>query len=316
MTTDIKAEMADADNLMFGDQPPTSEPAAPEVPVAESQQSAEPDVDVANLFKAAGLELPGAASSEPAQQQLPLESQPAEQVAEEQQPSQQEMMQAYMQQQAQLSQQLVELQRQQAQQAQQIQQPQQPNLNDPAQLAEMMNSVGLDPTNSTDVFMFRADMERRIQQQQYEGQIAQMEGQLNHMREQAQYAQSEASIGPQVDATLKVYGDIPAKISENIKHHAAVLLAENLGVADQAQAIEVAVQPYLPLLQMVQQQPGNAASASTPAAPVAQTHSAPKQNVDAQAVLAAALSGGSSGHGPTLDDLDVKQYEALLFRNN
>lgn len=304
---------------MFGEQAPA---AAPELPVSPEtpQVAAEPDVDVANLFKAAGLEVPGAIAQEGTQQQLPLE-QSAEETLAQQEPTQQEMMQAYMQQQAQLSQQLVDLQAQQAQYSQQAQVPQEPqaqrpNLNDPTQLAEMMNSVGLDPTNATDVYMFRADMERRVQQQQYESQIQQMQNYINQQHQQMQYSQNEASVGPQVDATLQVYGQIPAEVSENIKHHAATILAENLGAADQAQAIQMAVQPYLPLLQMVQQQTGNAASASTPAAPVAQTHSAPKQNVDAQAVLAAALSGGSSGHGPTLNDLDVTQLEAALFRNN
>jgi len=300
---------------MFGEQPtPAAEPAAPEVSQPADQA---PAAEVAELFKAAGLTLPG--SEQPAA--APEAAPPMPETAPEGEPqySQQEMMQAYMQQQAELSQQMVALQQQQAQlQGQQYapaQQPAGPNLNDPSQLADMMNAVGLDPSSAEAVFMFRADVERRQQQHRYEEQITQLQNYIHHSQQQQYQAQSEQSLAPQVDATLQVYGDIPAEISENIKHHAATILSEGLGATDEAHAIHMAVQPYLPLLQMVKQT-GNVASASQPQTPPTQAQVAASKRIDAQAVLAAALSGGSSGHGPSLDDLDVSDLEKALFRNN
>ena len=135
------------------------------------------------------------------------------------------------------------------------------------------------------------------------------------MHSQNQQAQHESSLGPQVDATLNVYGNIPAEVLDNIKHHAATILSENLGNGTEAQAIQSAISPYLPLLKMIQQN-GTAGQTSEPQIPRGQPNAAPRPNADAQAVLAAALSGGSSGHGPTLEDLTVEQLEKALFRNN
>jgi hypothetical protein len=65
------------------------------------------------------------------------------------------------------------------------------------------------------------------------------------------------------------------------------------------------------MLQMVQQAP-----AAPTAQPAQQIAPPTKREVGGQAVLAAALSGGSSGHGPTLNDLDVDALEKALFRDN
>jgi len=321
--TDLRTEISEADQALFGEQG-TPAP-APEVDAQQLMADAgveipsEPDPmpeQVASLFEQAGIAIPGVENNAPSTEQA-VQAEQAQQVIPEVESepeyTQQDMMNAYMQQQQQLSQQLAELQQQQMmQQQQQAQPPAQPqlNLNDPQQLANAMETVGLDPTSATDVYMFRSDFERRTQQQQYETRINELQHYISNMHQQNVYAQHEAAVDAQVDATLNVFGEIPAQVASNIKHHAATMLSEGLA-QDYGQAIQHAVAPYLPLLQMVQQAP-----AAPTAQPAQQIAPPTKREVGGQAVLAAALSGGSSGHGPTLNDLDVDALEKALFRNN
>ncbi len=311
----LRDEMAQIDQKLFGENPEPIETSQPMEAAPQAQPAAQPEVDSSlnELFVAAGLQAPSAPVSSQAET-----AQPVEELAGGEEPSQQDMMQAYMAQQQELNQQLAVQQQQyqqalyaQQQQAYQPEQPAQPNMNDPRELSEMMTSVGLDPTSATDVYMFRSDMERRQTQGQYQDQIAQMQQYINHMHSQQVQAQSIATVGPQVDATLNMYGNIPAEISENIKHQASTILSENLNNATEAQAIQWAIEPYLPLLKMVK--------AGAPAqAPAVQQPTAAKPNANAhqQAVLAAALSGGSSGHGPSVEDMSIEDFERALFRNN
>ena len=309
---DLRAEMAQMDQTLFGESPAPQE-AAPQVSEAPAPQPQGDNPSLGDLFAAAGLEVPQDSAAPPAEPAPQSEGE----LAGGQEPSQQDVMHAYMQQQAQLNEQLAAQQQQyqqtltaQQQQAQQQQAPQQPNMNDPRELAEMMTTVGLDPTSATDVYMFRSDMERRSQQSRYEGQISEMQNYINMMHGQQQQAQNESSLAPQVDATLNMYGEIPIEVVNNIKAQAATIVSENLGNATEAQAIQWAVEPYLPLLKMIQQ------GSTAQAAPPPQQPTTARPSADAQAVLAAALSGGSSGHGPTLEDLTIEQFEKALFRNN
>ena len=299
--TDLRTEISEADQALFGEQ--GSPAPAPEVNAQQLMAEAgvevpsEPDPmpeQVASLFEQAGIAIPGAENNAPSTEQA-VQAEQAQQVIPEVESepeyTQQDMMNAYMQQQ------------------QQQQPPAEPqlNLNDPQQLANAMETVGLDPTSATDVYMFRSDFERRTQQQQYETRINELQHYINNMQQQSVYAQHEAAVDAQVDATLNVFGEIPAQVSQNIKHHAATMLSEGLA-QDYGQAIQHAVAPYLPLLQMVQQAPK--------AQPAQQIAPPTRKEVGGQAVLAAALSGGSSGHGPTLNDLDVDALEKALFRDN
>ena len=308
----LRDEMAQIDQKLFGENPEPVEAPQPAEAVQQPQAiQTEGDSSLSDLFAAAGLQAPATAQPQPA----PI-PQPAEELAGGEEPSQQDIMQAYMAQQQELNQQLAVQQQQyqqalyaQQQQAYQPEQPALPNMNDPRELSEMMTSVGLDPTSATDVYMFRSDMERRQMQNQYQDQIAQMQQYINHMHSQQVQAQSEATLGPQIDATLAVYGEIPSEVATSIKHQAATILSENLNNATEAQAIQWAMEPYLPLLKMVK-------GAAPAQAPVAQQPSAAKPNANAQAVLAAALSGGSSGHGPSVEDMSIEDFERALFRNN
>ena len=316
MASDLRDEVAQIDQALFGESPTPVQAtqAAPTSPAAPEAQAE--GTSLGELFAAAGIEAPLPQQAPPAQETHPQEEPPSqdEGLANGEEPSQQEVMQAYMQQQAQLNEQLAMQQQQYAQQQQQqaaqAQQQAQPNMNDPRELADMMTTVGLDPTSATDVYMFRSDMERRHQQSRYEGQISEMQNYINLMHSQQQQVQHETSLGPQVDATLNMYGSIPPEVVNNIKAQAATILSENLGNATEAQAIQWAVEPYLPLLKMVKQ----GAEAQVPQPPQPQAVSRP--NASANAVLAAALSGGSSGHGPTIEDIDITQLEKALFRNN
>ena len=317
----LRDEIAQMDQTLFGENPVAVETvqATPQAAPQAAPQAEGGNPSLNDLFVAAGLEAP--APQEPAvqdpQTQVPAVQEPEAQedgLAGGEEPSQQDIMHAYMQQQAQLNEQLAtqqqQYQQQQHQQQYQQQQPAQPNMNDPRELAEMMTTVGLDPTSATDVFMFRSEMTNRQHQSRYEGQISEMQNYINLMHSQQQQQKNESSLAPQVDATLNMYGSIPPEVAGNIKAQAATILSENLGNATEAQAIQWAVKPYLPLLKMIQQ--GAPAQTAAPA----QQQSAAKPNANAQAVLAAALSGGSSGHRPTLEDVDITQLEKALFRSN
>jgi len=309
---DLRTEMAQMDQTLFGDAPQEAAPAPQPAPAIEVQPAAQPEEpSLGDLFAAAGLEAPGAvqpAAQEPVPQaEVPAVQEP--ELAGGQEPTQQDIMQAYVQQQSQLNEQLAAQQQALLAQQQQPVPQHQPNMNDPRELAEMMTTVGLDPTSAEAVFMFRSEMTNRQNQAYYQDQMAQMQNHINMMTSQHQQAQSAAVVAPQVEATLKAYGEIPGEVVESIKAQAATILSENLGNATEAQAIQWAVEPYLPLLRMVKQQvqqqpqPAIAPAAARP-------------NVNASALMAAALSGGSSGHGPTPEDIDITQLEKALFRSN
>lgn len=280
--------MGEVDQMLFSE--------APEPPQA-------PEPNITELLQQAGLQ-----RQSPAPAEVPAEPEPAAEPAPEMQaePEQPDAMQQFVAQQAQTNQQLLELQRQLAEARNQPQQQEpQFNINDPKQVAEYMEQIGLDPTDAAHHYMFRSDYENRQREAAYQQQLQGMNEYISYMQQQQAQQQAEQAVAPQVDSTLQAYGSVPAETINNIKAQAATLMSH--GQYDQAGAIKAAVEPYLPLLRMLQQ---NQSSAQPQTQQPAQVQK-PAQNT--QAVLAAALSGRSTGHGPTVTDISLEDLEGKLF---
>ena len=280
--------MGDVDQMLFSEAP---EPASV------------PEPNITELLQQAGLQ-----RQSPAPAEAPVEPAPVVEPAPEMQaePEQPDAMQQFVAQQAQTNQQLLELQQQLAEARNQPQQQEpQFNINDPKQVSEYMEQIGLDPTDAAHHYMFRSDYENRQREAAYQQQLQGMNEYISYMQQQQAQQQAEQTVAPQIDSTLQAYGDIPAETISNIKAQAATLMSH--GQYDQAGAIKAAVEPYLPLLRMLQQ---NQSSAQPQTQQPAQGQQ-PAQNT--QAVLAAALSGRSTGHGPTVADVSLEDLESKLF---
>jgi len=285
--------MADVDQALFSEAAEGFEP-----PGA-------PEPNITELLQQAGLQRQSPTPAEPVVEQAPEIATQAAPLAETQ-PEQPDAMQQFVAQQTQTNQQLLELQQQLAEARSQPQQQEpQFNINDSKQVSEYMEQIGLDPTDAAHHYMFRSDYENRQREAAYQQQLQGMNEYITYMQQQQAQQQAEQTVAPQIDSTLKAYGNIPAETMDNIKAQAATLISH--GQYDQANAIKAAVEPYLPLLRMLQQN-------QQPAQP--QTHQPaqgqqPAQNT--QAVLAAALSGRSTGHGPTVTDVSLEDLESKLF---
>ena len=273
--------LGEIDQALFGE-----EQAAPDVP----------GPNVTELLQLAGLQrnspAPEPAAEPAAEPEVIAEPQPAGE------PLSPDVLQQLVQQQTASNQQMLELQQQLVQQQQQPQF----NIDDSRQVAEKMEQIGLDPTDAAHHYMFRSDYENRQREAAYHQQMQGMSEYITQLQQQQHQHQAEQSVTPEIASALKAYGEVPDATVENIKSHAATLMSH--GQYDQAQAIQAAVEPYLPLLRMLQQnQPAAQPSQSQPAPPAQNT----------QAVLAAALAGRSTGHGPTVTDISLEDLESKLF---
>ena len=293
-TTPSEMSLSEVDEVLFSE--------------AQALEQAPPEPNVTELLQQAGLQRQ---SPQPPQETPPAEAPQGEALTEqppaiEQSP---DAMQQFVEQQGQINQQMVELQQQfaQMQKPQQKPQQQQFDINNVQQVSDYMEQIGLDPTDSSHQFLCRSDWERRQNEATYQQQIQGMNEYITYMQNQQQQQAAETTVAPQIESTLKPYGGIPPETIDNIKAHAATLMSH--GQYNQAQAIQAAVEPYLPLLKIIQQSQSQQQAAATPQPAQAQQ---PPQN-NTQAVLAAALSGRSTGHGPTVSDISLEDLEGKLF---
>ena len=261
-----------------------------------------PEPNVTELLQQAGLQRQS--PQEPLPASTPQVEAPTEDASVVAEPP--DAMQQFVEQQGQINQQMVELQKQfaQMQQPQQPQQPQQQfDINNVQQVSDYMEQIGLDPTDSSHQFLFRSDWERRQDKAAHQQQLQGMNEYITYMQNEQHQKAAESTVAPQIESTLKTYGGVPPETIDNIKAHAATLMSH--GQYNQAQAIQAAVEPYLPLLKMIQQTQSQQVAAPPQPAQVAQNNP--------QAVLAAALSGRSTGHGPTVADISLEDLEGKLF---
>jgi hypothetical protein len=289
-TSTDEPSIAELDNSLFeGDGAPAEEPSAAPPPVAHQ----DPGPDIQQLLQQAGLEDAPQPQADPA----PMDAAPAEEAPPPEQ--------AFAQQQAYLNDQIAQMQGQLTQMQQPPAQPEQRfDVNDLSQVTAQMESIGLDPTDASHQFLFRSDFERRQNEAVQQQQISQMNEYVGYMQNEQYMHQAEAAVGPEVDSVLKTFGALPEETTANIKSHAAALLGQ--GQYTPSQAIQAAVEPYIDLLKMIQSQPQAVAHTQ-------QTVQAQRSAPNAQAVLAAALSGRSTGHGPSVSDVSLEDLEGKLF---
>ena len=290
-TSTDEPSIAELDDSLFDGDGAPAEELAPAPPAVAHQ---DPGPDIQQLLQQAGLEDAPPPQAEPP----PVEAAPVEAA-----PSPEQMV---AQQQAHLNDQMAQMQGQLAQMQQPPAQPeaQRFDINDLGQVTAQMESIGLDPTDASHQFLFRSDFERRQNEAVQQQQISQMNEYVGYMQNEQYMHQAEAAVGPEIDSVLKTFGALPEETAANIKSHAAALLGQ--GQYTPSQAIQAAVEPYMPLLKMIQSQPQAVAHTQ-------QTVQAQRSAPNAQAVLAAALSGRSTGHGPSVSDVSLEDLEGKLF---
>ena len=131
-----------------------------------------------------------------------------------------------------------------------------------------------------------------------------MEGRVKQYEQEAVTSRAQAQIAPRIDDTLRAYGEVPSSTVDTIKANAATAMAHGY---EQQQAIDIAVQPYLDLLRHMK-------TLGAPAQPESKRNDPPRKTRDETGLLAASLTGRSTGHGKTIENLSIDDIEKALFK--
>ena len=233
---------------------------------------------------------------------------PAEPAAEPQEQEavggpQDDPAQKYMVQNQQILNYLAEQQKAQAEQKQQqaeqarVQAHQQANSDEA--INQAIAQAGLNPSDPMHQFAYRQSMESN----QMEQRLQEMEQRVKLAERQAFVSKAQMNLSPQIDETLSAYGDVPKATLDTIKSNAASAMAHGY---EQQQSIDMAVAPYLDLLRHMK-------DSAKPAAPVS-PQTPPTRTRDNASLIAASLTGRSTGHGKTIENLSIDDIEKALFR--
>ena len=256
-----------------------AEAAAAEAP-AEEQQAEAPEAQAQQV-----QETPNAnpASEEPA----PVD--PAQQ---------------YMQQNQQILQYLAEQQQAEQTRRQQQEEEERAQAHQYANSDEAINDAiaqaGLNPSDPMHQFAYRQAMESNNLEQR----LIEMERRVQQAERQAVISKSQMELSPRIEETLSAYGSIPKNTLDTIKSNAAQAMAHGY---EQQASIDMAIAPYLDLLRHMKE--------VTPAAPApVSTQTPPTKTRDNASLLAASLTGRSTGHAKTIENLSIDDIEKALFR--
>tara|TARA_Y100000310_G_scaffold340709_2_gene437462 strand:- start:48 stop:956 length:909 start_codon:yes stop_codon:yes gene_type:complete len=242
-----------------------------------------------------------AEKTEPQEVEVPTPESPAEPAIEE--PPTPDASQQYLAQSQEILNYLAQQQHQQTQhQQQQVEQQrlqQQQAANSDEAVNEAIRSAGLNPADPMHQFAYRQSMESNMMEQR----ILEMEQRVKVAEHQAYTSRAQAELTPRIDDTLKAYGDIPQSTVDTIKTNAATAMSHGY---DQQQSVDMAIAPYLDLLRHMKGIGG------TPT-PVAK-NDPPQKTRDETGLLAASLTGRSTGHGKTIENLSIDDIEKVLFK--
>lgn len=167
-------------------------------------------------------------------------------------------------------------------------------------VAEAIRQAGLNPADPMHQFAYRQSMETSMMEQQ----MAELHQRLVKYEKQAYITNAQNELSPKIDDTLRSYGELPDTTVSTIKSNAASAMAHGY---EQQQAIDMAIQPYLDLLRHMK-----TLGTATPSAPA--NNEPPKKTRDEKSLLAASLTGRSTGHGKTIENLSIDDIEKALFR--
>ena len=211
--------------------------------------------------------------------------------------------QKYMVQNQQILNYLAEQQKAQAEQRQQQEEQARVQAHQQANSDEAINQAiaqaGLNPSDPMHQFAYRQSMESN----QMEQRLHEMEQRVKLAERQAFVSKAQMELSPRIDETLSAYGDVPKATLDTIKSNAASAMAHGY---EQQQSIDMAVAPYLDLLRHMK-------DSAKPAAPVS-PQTPPTKTRDNNSLIAASLTGRSTGHGKTIENLSIDDIEKALFR--
>jgi len=166
---------------------------------------------------------------------------------------------------------------------------------------EAIRAAGLDPREPMHQFAYRQSMESSSLEQR----LIEMEQRVQHYEREAATANAQAHVSPQVSETLKPYGDLPQDTIDTIRDNAALAMSHGYDVQ---QSIDLAVKPYLGLLRHMKTLQGPVKPAPEKNTPLNQP------TRDDTGLLAASLTGRSTGHGKQIENLSIDDIEKVLFK--